>query len=165
MNNNFPGGNQYPIPNEVASGMLFQSQSSVTQGDVYAILGNVLSQMNYPNADAVVNNAMSVIQPQLTEYINNANRTQAEMEGYIKSLVSQNQALILQQKSQIMENARLRSQKRTCVRHFSTDDTGCGICFETGKEDTRIGHIRITDIIDIRIERAVHTKITNILPI
>lgn len=154
MNNNFPGGNQYPIPNEVASGMLFQSQSSVTQGDVYAILGNVLSQMNYPNADAVVNTAMSVIQPQLTEYINNANRTQAETEGYIKSLISQNQALILQQKSQIMENARLRSQKRTCVRRFSTDDTGCGICSETGKEDIRIGHIRIIRIIDIRIEKS-----------
>ena len=73
MNNNFPGRNQYPIPNEVASGMLFQSQSSVTQGDVYAILGNVLSQMNYPNEDAVVNDAMSVIQSHLTEYINNAN--------------------------------------------------------------------------------------------
>ena len=126
--------------------LLFKNQCTATTGDVYTAISAVLASMNIPNTEEMANNVLSIIQPQLAQYLNRADQSRINMEQQIERLISQHW-------SQVMQNEKLRKERRSSIRHFTKNETGCGLCFEAGKEKVKIGYIDILKVFNVRIEK------------
>ena len=159
MNNNHSnmntnkGGFQPQMSSTLCQNLTFQNYTPATMSDVYIAIKNVISELGYPNINEIADCVINIIQPQLSEYMNNANRSVAEMTGQVRMLFAQNQSLIKDNMQQRMQNERLKKIKRTSVRRFATDESGCGICMESGKEEIKVGYILIDNMKNIRIEK------------
>ena len=159
MNNNYVNTNmnvgafQPQRSSTLCRNLTFQNHSPATISDIYTGIKDVITEMGYPNSNDYYNSVMSAIQPQLSEYINNANRSMAEITGEVRMLLTQNQALIEKNYHQMMQNERLKKIKRTTVRRYSTDEAGCGVCNESGKEEIKVGFVEVIKVTNIIVEK------------
>ena len=146
----YPNQNTMSYPNQVqsqiAEQLLFQNQSSANIADIYKALDTVLSNMDIPNTAETVNMVLGIIQPQIMEHLNRNNQAVTDMSKLVEMLINRN-------RSQIMQNEKLRRIKKTPVRIFGKDADGCGSCMETGKDAFKVGYIEILNVINVRIEK------------
>lgn len=134
-------------PNDFMSQqILFQNQNPATTGEIYTAISAVLSGMNIPSTAEMANQVYCIIQPQLAEYLSRADQSRVNMEQHIEFLIKQHWA-------QVMQNEKLRKEKRSSIRRFTRDETGCGLCLEAGKENVKIGYIDIQALYNVRIEK------------
>ena len=146
----YPNPNNGGYPNQaqnvMAENLLFQNQSKATIADIYSALNTVMSQMDIPNTAETVNMVLGIIQPQLMEHLSRNNQAVADMSKLIEMLINKN-------RSQIMQNEKLRKIKKTPVRIFGKDADGCGSCMETGKELIKVGYIDVLTVSNVNIEK------------
>lgn len=138
--------NPYQNPmGDLGQHTLFANQSPAIVGDIYGVVYSVMSQFNIPNTEQVMNVVNSQIMPYVNEHFNQANLSVAKMTKFVEDLFNQNRA-------QMMELGKLRQNRNSAIRLFTIDETGCGICIED-KKHTEVGHIRIQDMKNVRIQK------------
>lgn len=132
------------VNNYIDQQLLFSNQGPATTGDIYAAISTILSGMNLPDTTDIANQVYCIIQPELAQCLNRADKSRINMEQHIEMLIKQHW-------SQVMQNEKLRKVKRSSIRRYTRNEAGFGLCMEAGKQDVKIGYIEIQKILDLRI--------------